>query len=244
MYAFFDLFQANDYLVNALVEEDRLKREGSIESSDVLPVAGLEQYVYGSSMERKTVCVPLEVYSITASPFLLIQQRSMCVRGRTKCFVKNLVDMLSLWGIEQVVVLSGAAWTESFEECFPQHRQFTVCSELETRSMFVSKFPNLDALFIAVPCFMSTSSELRDMKGSPLLRHILPAFSARQLAYLVVGKFSSDGNNAPDGIELARTISKALGLLQTETHDNYPASWRKLFGPELHFSRDSSRIYM
>lgn len=191
------------------------------------------------------MCVPLEVYSIPASPFLLIQQRSMCVKGRTKRFVKNLVDMLSLCGIEQVVVLSGAAWAETFEECLPRHRQFVVCGEEDTRSMFESKFSNLEALLTAVPCFVSTSSELRDMQGSPILKHLLSAFSVHRLAYLVVGKFSSDGDNAPDGIELARTISKALGLLQTETHhDNYPASWKKLFGPELHLSRDLSKIYM
>jgi len=234
---------ASDYIINALADSGKLRQEGSVESCCLLPVAGLEKY--GSSV--KSLCTPMDVYTSSTEPVVIIQQRAIPVRGKSRVFARNLLDLLSFWGIDHLIILTGAAWTDTFEEAIPL-RKFVGYKDEAALAAFSKILPNLESFLSSMPCFTLMGDTLPSVEGSPILKHLLSEIACRSIQSLVIGKFSSDGNNVSDGVELARDVSKVLGFIlyeaatSTSAHD-FPASWGRLFGSELHVSREACDIY-
>ena len=62
---------------------------------------------------------------------------------------------------------------------------------------------------------------------------------ASRLPIYILGKFTADGNNSFDGIQLAGIIAKGLNLVSSDVSFDdpdkvsRPRSWEMLFGPPL-----------
>jgi hypothetical protein len=64
--------------------------------------------------------------------------------------------------------------------------------------------------------------------------------SPKYLPVHVIGKYSSDGNNADEGVIFANLVSSGLGLHDLDSRNTKPYSWTRLFGAPI---RDDINIY-
>ena len=215
---------------------------GSIESFDLLPCTGVDQL---SSTSEKFLVAPLEVYAMRDTPFIFIQQRAICIRGRAQGFARDFMDLLASYEIDRLVIICGAAPVDVFENSFSQGNcLFSLIPQgTHDESSFTAAYPNL-LKFISstqqIQLQPASTSMLSVMSGFPLAKMLV---QSEAFPVYLFGKFCSDGNNANDGIDLAKAVSKALCILG----DDYfllvdgvsrPASWLRLFGPTLHHSRE------
>ena len=222
---------ALDVILNKLHVDGRLKREGTIESFDMLPLAGYESFGsdtsnVGDEKERFLV-QPVEVYSCDEN-FVFIQVRSSCVRGRLQNFCEEFIELLSSESISRLVILTGAQPNDLFEAAIKANGLFNIGENS--------------------PTIISTSQEIttefaQKISGMPLARCIYD-FSRKEenrskFGAILVGKFSAEGDNTSDGISLAAAVSVGTGLINAAYFsDHYkkifrPQSWNALAGAHL-----------
>jgi hypothetical protein len=226
------VLKAMDVLVSTLANCGLLLREGTIETLDLLPISGFEKFEFSKG---NSICSPLEVYSVDSLPYVFLLQRSIPSKGRLSKFADDLTELLLSWGIRKIVLLSGASWSDAFEESVPKNRIFVAW---DSQSSFLIDFPRLCLPSASAGCFEITGEDWNSVKGSSLA--LLLSRSSR-ISVLVIGKFSSDGNNSSEGTELAVAAAGIASLpVHLDTHTQ-PQSWEFTFGPSLQFSRETSR---
>lgn len=238
---------AIDIILSALDKSSKLVREGSFESFDLLPVLGVDRL---SSTSAKFVCMPVEVYSVESSSCVIIQQRSACIKGKLQSFSKALKDLLTSFGIERLVILCGASPCDLFESAMKGDRLFSSVSQSDNDiKSFIGSYPELQSLLENSYEIQPTSDGWNEVRGMPLAKTIARVDrSEGNFPVYLLGKFCSDGNNANDGINLARAVSIALGIIEIKYFEDTerisrPESWSKLFGADIHTSSSSASIY-
>lgn len=222
---------ALDIILNKLHVDGRLRKEGAIESIDMLPVTGYE--TFGTDVSKvgqeaaQFLVQPLEVYSCEDS-FVFIQVRSSCVQGRLQNFCQELLEFLNSESISKLVILTGARPNDLFETAMKATRLFHVGENF--------------------PIVTSTSQEISEefakkISGMPLAGCIYDfsrkAESRFTFGAIIVGKFCAEGDNTTDGISLAAAVSVSIGLIkESYFSDSYkkvckPLSWNALTGAHL-----------
>ena len=215
-------------ILNKFHIDGKLKREGSIESFDMLPLAGYESF--GSASEEQQFLVqPIEVYSYS-DYLVLIQIRSSCVQGRLPNFCKELQQFLEAECISKLVLLTGAQPNDLFEAIVKGNGLFHIGE---------NHIPPAGGIINSQEIASEFTNQI---SGMPLARCIydfnrkVEAEVGPEFKILIVGKLCAEGDNRKDGISLARAVSVGMGLIKEDyfSHNvQTPSSWNALAGKDL-----------
>ncbi len=124
-------------------------------SSHVLPVVGNDGV---SSVDEGNICLSLEVYKVlgeNGESFIIVQQRSRCLRGHERAFAHEVLEWSRCIGAERVVILGGADGKDRLD---------TQMSENAGAVEFLSNSPVLSSTFASLGFKEVLSLEERNSK--------------------------------------------------------------------------------
>mmetsp|Transcript_30200 Transcript_30200/g.39799 ORF Transcript_30200/g.39799 Transcript_30200/m.39799 type:complete len:276 (+) Transcript_30200:105-932(+) len=232
---------AIDLVLKAGFEEKfSVEKAGTIDSEDILPVAGYDCY-----KEREvSLCTNAEVFLAEDKRAVILQIRAPVVQGREASFSKSLLSWAKEVGFEQVLVLAGASSDQSHEDahgvifhpCWTMnhHADKNPCSL--TDSLKTSEFSTLP--LTSAPAPEDQKQPYSDLpQGSGICKHFFKAGDDLELPVVGLLKHCKEGNNLQDGIELASSLNQIIPFINQANEQeggmlnwSFPASWHSIFG--------------
>jgi proteasome assembly chaperone 2 len=210
--------------VDCLIASYDLPLVARCEDANVLPCVGNDAY---SLQQPGSLATSLELYHHAASNAFVLQQRAPAVAGRQEAFAAGLAAWAASAGFARVLLLCGLD-AQFRRDAQLADRQGRYLAEGEAEGEACS------------------SAGLKQLEGEALegeqeMHPLLPpwtslrALQAKGLAHALLMRFAAEGDNVPDGVELARDAHAVLQRLagaqggeglQVRT----PCSWAALYG--------------
>lgn len=225
-------------------------RVGHFESHHVLPVAGQDAFAgVGTSAPAfgapAAVALPCEVYLLPRANAVVLQRRSMCVRGRAQLFADEIAAWCSTCGFAQVILLGGADSGALRDNALRQGVQ-QGCAHFVATSAVPGEV--LQRATTEYRSWQRYDQAERDANGDVVVRasdargavfpanvhmaglskRLFAACERSSVPLLVLLCFVSEGYNVPDGVRLATNLCEHLPEMAPKERWVIPPSWSAL----------------
>eukprot|EP01120_Amphizonella_sp_Union-15-10_P002808 TRINITY_DN13098_c0_g1_i1.p1 TRINITY_DN13098_c0_g1~~TRINITY_DN13098_c0_g1_i1.p1 ORF type:complete len:253 (+),score=39.73 TRINITY_DN13098_c0_g1_i1:82-840(+) len=211
--------------LDVLISTSSAERVGYFYSSQVLPVVGNDAYDVSPS---GVLSVNLEVFQLKENQVTLLQQRAPAKEGRREAFAEELVSWFKSGNFRQVVLLLSTDASRRMD------------SQL-TGAQF--RFLKTDKSLLGLPnnsSWLPLEPEFESIifKKGTVTHSVIDKCKKLDIPLVVLIKFVSEGNNIPDGIEMASLVNEMIPIVNADAEGKVgwklPFSWQSMIeGPPL-----------
>eukprot|EP00946_MAST-07B_sp_MAST-7B-sp1_P000806 g806.t1 len=241
---------AVDILISTALHktDTKAKRCGEFVSRHVLPVAGADAYCLGASKDgpSRRLATPCEVFHVEGSGIVVMQRRSMCVRGRAGAFAEEVAAWCKEAGFAHVVLLAGAdsgtlrdaAMHQGLQRgmvhyvansCVPAEMLQRAQSEYTSWQLYDQAERDADGELVALPAAEKATLFPSNVHMAGLSKRLHSACEKAGVPLITLVRFVSEGYNVPDGVSLATSLCEHLPALAPEAGQWVPpGSWNAL----------------
>jgi proteasome assembly chaperone 2 len=228
---------AVDVLLCTALSTSDATHAGHIQSRHVLPVCGGDAFGVPATA-TSTISTPCELYHCPSSNAVLLQRRSMCVKGRSNEFALELAQWCKEQKFKQIVLLAGAdsgslrdrAMHEGLQQGLIHYvtssqvqETFDHCTSWQ-RFTQAERDPNGDV--IAPTTTSTTHTYPSNVHMAGLSKRLFNACEVLKVPVVSLLCFVSEGYNVPDGVRLATSVCEHLpGLAPQSTKESEPGRW-------------------
>lgn len=214
--------------VDLFISSLSAKRIGYVWDSAFIPIIGPDPYDENSS----DLCTAVDLFSSTEKKVLLLQIRSPLTK-KPLLFFDELQKFITEKRIAKVVILTSSY---SHEKRDQQIRtvplRYIASSSL--LSEYGEKFKTLNWTYLESKTVEDGSREVLEIPGGGFAKNLYDVLTKINIPCAILLRFCSEGDNIPDGIELANYLNQWLELLSNDESGNLiirkPPSWKFLFG--------------
>lgn len=156
---------------------------------------------------------------------LLLQTRTPLTLALLNAYIKEVVEFISKEKLSELIILTSSY---SHEQHFIEKTPFEF---LANEFVKEKSFPGF------------AEATVRTIPGCGYAKMLFDQATASNIPAVILYKFSSEGNNFFDGIQLCNNVNKYLKVIETSTADGTadiktPVSWKHQFGcgvnPEIY----------
>jgi len=229
---------AVDILLCTALSTSDATHVGHLQSRHLLPVAGTDPF--GISSSPQAVATPCEIYECTRANVVLMQRRSMCVKGRANDFALELAAWCKEQQFGQIVVLAGADSGSLRDRAIHDSLQQGMCHFVTSSSSSMKEFSAFnswqpftqlerDPDGDLVPPSTDSSSRVKfpsNVHMAGLSKRLFVACTEMEVPVTTLMCFVAEGYNVPDGIRMATSLCEYLpGLAPRSVKQNESKNW-------------------
>eukprot|EP01124_Arcella_intermedia_P004389 TRINITY_DN12492_c0_g1_i2.p1 TRINITY_DN12492_c0_g1~~TRINITY_DN12492_c0_g1_i2.p1 ORF type:complete len:213 (-),score=53.04 TRINITY_DN12492_c0_g1_i2:48-686(-) len=201
-----------------MIETLGIPRVGYLESQYLIPVIGNDVFSGGKGV----LATSLEVYYHAPKSLYLIQQRSPVKAGKGSQFSNDICEWILQAGFKEVIYLHSLDAGQRFID-----QQF---SGIQLRYIKTDNFDDqLIEKELKWPKMESGSNLVEAIPPGTLSHSFVAASKKVGLPLLVLILFCFEGNNIPEGSQMAETLNQLLHIKPPEKPWQAPPSWQMLF---------------
>lgn len=221
--------------------QDAAERIGEFQSRHVLPVAGADPY--GCTKSRKRLASPCEVFEVPNANIIVMQRRSMCVRGRAREFAKEIAQWCKESGFAGVILLGGADSGSLRDLAMHQGLQQGMLHYVPSSHVAPEILQKISSEYRT---WQKYDQAERDANGDVVVPSAKPAFplnihmagiskrlhaacESAGVPLISLLCFVSEGYNLPDGVRVASGLCEHFPMLAPKSGKWVPpSSWKAL----------------
>ena len=221
---------AVDILLSTALSTGNANSAGHLQSRHLLPICGSDPFSIPSA--PSAVATPCQLFDCPRANAIVMQRRSMCVKGRSSHFATELAAWCKEQKFAQVIVLagadSGALRDRSMHESLQQGNiHYVTSTDVNTNFDYASWEPFTQAE-------RDPNGDLVANSGATYPANVHMAglskklyVACQELAVPVISLlcFVSEGYNVPDGVRLATSLCEHLPGLVPQGTDEAPGRW-------------------
>ena len=227
---------AIDILLSTALSTSTATHSGHITSRHLLPIAGGDPFGIASSPQN--LSTPCEIYSCPSANVVIMQRRSMCVKGRANDFAVELANWCKDQKFGQIIVLSGADSGALRDRAMFDSLQQGMChfvtsspTDIQTLGTYNSwqhfsqKERDPDGEIVKTSTSSSTVTFPANIHMAGLSKRLFVACEDVGVPMVTLLCFVAEGYNVPDGIRMATNLCEHLPELAPQGTKDKPGRW-------------------
>ncbi|GAB0086109.1 Proteasome assembly chaperone 2 [Sergentomyia squamirostris] len=209
--------------VDLIIETLKMKKVGIIWHPALIPIIGPPAY-WQDFKDTTTSAGELFVHSDENSPKLsVLQIRSPLVASLMQDFFANLMEFIEKEKFKEVIILSS---------CYAHEKHTIQESPFVYRTTNENHKDKLDSL--KWQSYSATDASFPHILGGGFASQLFRNFEERNIPSMILFKYVSEGDNAPDAREMVIKLNEFLEFLPKKEDGSVrltiPPSWKFLFG--------------
>lgn len=182
----------------------------------VIPIIGPDAF----GKVAGDVTTASEMFVCARSKLIVLQTRTPLTNHLLAGYIQEVLEFFRTEKLSQLIILTSSY---SHEQHFVDKSPFEF-----TANEFVSEknFPGF------------SESSMTSIPGCGYAKHLFDQATAGKIPAVILYKFSSEGNNFFDGIQLCSNVNNFLQVIATAAEIKTPVSWKHQFGcsvkPEIY----------
>lgn len=240
---------AIDCIISTLLSMKKLHKLGYLESEFLIPMTGYESMIEHTSNNMLNLCMPLEVYGVSRTNYIILQQRSPCIRGCSLKYAQELINYLKSLSYLNLIVFAGSG-KEGIEITNKSLKLFS-CSMIEKQFSFlqiIESFIKENTFQLPISRLINVTNNdnshadenhdesrvsFQPPSGCTIARALLLISYLENQDYLLIGSFYENINRIEMSKYLAAVVLYGLGASETINTEplKTPLSWQSLTQP-------------
>ena len=222
---------ASDILISTSLSTSDGESSGHIQSRNILPICGANAYGIGSKLST-----PCELFIVPTANVVIMQRRSMCVKGRSGAFAAELVAWFKEQQFKEIIILAGADSGSLRDRAMHEGLQqglihflttSTVHDKLEYASWqrYTQRERDSNGDVMVSSSSSSSTNYPSNIHFAGISKRLFALCEAQNIPVISLVCFVSEGNNVRDGIRLATSVCEHLPGLIPKGKENKPGRW-------------------